>query len=141
LAISYKPKGHWFGDDEVEQMVGEHALSRVRQHILGCVGTFKEHAIQYQFDQAERQLALLRAVLCHFSNTDLRVSLSALEALLAVSKQEAVQEVREEMEQKIQQLMSQLETVMRQMGMNENKQQRIREMAQEARNNILEEIR
>ena len=48
--------------------------------------------------------------------------LSDIDKNLAAAEQEAVWEVREEMEQKIQQLMSQLETTMRQMGMNENEQ-------------------
>jgi hypothetical protein len=144
------------GSAEVEQMIQELAGMPLKNFMLRHVTAYKEEALKYNFGEAERQLALLRAVLCHFPNTDLQVSLSALELLLAqcketqqekqrnmtsklaASKQEAVQEVREEMEQKIQQLMSPLEAVMRQMGMNENEQQRIREMAQEIRNDILE---
>jgi hypothetical protein len=144
------------GHDEVEQMVGEYALSRVQQHVLRCVGTFQEHAMQDQFDQAEGQLSLLRMLTSHLPSTDLQVSLSALEALLVqcqetqkeeqkridsqlvLEKQRVVQKFREETEREIQQMISQLETVMRQMGMNENEQQRLCEMAQEARITILE---
>ena len=108
-------------------MVGEHALSRVRQRVLGCVGVFREYAAQYEFDQAERQLALLRMLTSHFPNTDLQVSLVELESLLAqykekkteeqsnrdqklaAAKQEAVRKVQEEMEQKLEQLRTQLE--------------------------------
>ena len=82
-------------------------------------------------DQEERQLALLRMLTSHFPNTDLRVSLAELEALLAqcmerkaeeprntdkelaAAKQKGVQQVREEMEQKIQQMISQLEDTLR----------------------------
>ena len=115
------------GNEEVETMVGEHALSRVRQRVLGCVGVFREYAAQYEFDQAERQLALLRMLTSHFPNTDLQVSLVELESLLAqykekkteeqsnrdqklaAAKQEAVRKVQEEMEQKLEQLRTQLE--------------------------------
>jgi energy-coupling factor transporter ATP-binding protein EcfA2 len=115
------------GNDEVEQMVGELALSKVQQHALGCVGTFKEYAMQSQFDQAEGQISLLRMLTSHFPNTDLRISLEALEALLAqykekkkeelrntdrkleAAKQEAVKKVQEEMERKLEKLKEQLE--------------------------------
>jgi energy-coupling factor transporter ATP-binding protein EcfA2 len=114
------------GHAEVENMVGEHALSRVRQHVLGCVGAFREYAAQYEFDQAERQLALLRMLISHFPNTDLQVSVVELESLLAqykekktealrntdiklaAAKQEAVLKVQEEMGQKLEQLKAQL---------------------------------
>ena len=114
--------------DEVERMVGEHALVKIQHHVTGCIGAFKSYAIQYQFDQAERQLALLKMLASHFPNADLKVNLAALEALLtqckekkaeeqsntdkklAAAKQKAVQEVREEMEQKLAQLETQLRT-------------------------------
>jgi hypothetical protein len=91
------------------------------------VGTFKEYAWQYEFDQAERQLALLRMLTSHIPNEDLQVSLVALESLLAqckgtkaeeqrntdkklaTAKQEAVREVREEMGQEPEKLKEQLE--------------------------------
>jgi hypothetical protein len=59
---------------------------------------------------------------------------------LAAAKQEAVRKVQEEIGQKVQRMPSQLETIMQQIGINENEQQRIREIAQEARNNFLEVI-
>jgi len=34
---------------------------------------FRAYAVQYQFDQAERQLALLRMLTSHFPNTNLQV--------------------------------------------------------------------
>jgi hypothetical protein len=64
-----------------------------------------------------------------------------IDSQLAAAKQRVVrakQKVREETEERIQQMMNQLETVMRQMGMNANEQQRLREMAQEARITIME---
>ncbi len=119
------------GSAEVETMVGEHALSRVQHHVLGCVCAFRVYAVQYQFDQAERQLALLRMLTSHFCNTDLQVSLAELESLLAqcgerkaeeqrnkdqklaAAKQEAVRKAQEAMERKLEQLKDQLATAQR----------------------------
>jgi hypothetical protein len=146
------------GNDEVEQMIGEHALSRVQQHVLGCVGAFRACVVQYQFDQAERQLALLRMLTSHFPNTGLQANLGELETLLTQYKErkaeeqrnvdqklegaklKAVQKVREETEQKVQQMLVQLETIIQQMGLSESEQQRIRAMGQDARSHILEGI-
>jgi DNA-binding transcriptional MerR regulator len=112
----------------------------VLHHVLGSVVAFRAYAVQYQFDQAERQLALLRMLTSHFPNTNLQVSLAELEVLLtqckerkaeaqrdvdqklAAAKQEAVQKVQKEMEQKLEQLKAQLATAQTQMRSNQSDQ-------------------
>ncbi|MHA7877339.1 MAG: hypothetical protein ACX93T_00215 [Bacteroidota bacterium] len=112
--------------DEVERMVGEHALVKIQQYVSGCVGTFTKYAAQYQFEAAERQLALLKMLVNHFPNADLKVNVTALEKLLtqykekkaeeqrstdqklAVEKRKAVKKVQEAMEQELEQLRTQL---------------------------------
>jgi len=119
---------------------------------------FRAYAVQYQFDQAERQLALLRMLTSHFPNTNLQVSLAELEVLLtqckerkaeaqrntdqklAAAKQEGVQEVREEMEQKIQQMMDQLDNMLIQSGVSASERQGIRTRAAKAGQEVLEGI-
>jgi hypothetical protein len=69
------------GDAEVEAMLGEHVLSRIREHVLECVEAFRGYALQYHFDQAEEQLSLLRMLTSYFPDADLQVSLSELDSL------------------------------------------------------------
>ena len=146
------------GNEEVETMVGEHALSRAQYHVSGCVRAFREYAVRYEFDQAERQLALLRMLTIHFSNENIEVSLVALESLLAqykekkteeqrdrdnklaAAKREAVQGVREEMEQKVQRMLAQLENALQQMNLSESDRQHIRTRAKKAGKEVLEGI-
>ena len=161
--IEYEAAGkHWqslerlevIESDEVERMVGEHALVKIQRYVSGCAGTFKKYAVQYQFDQAERQLALLKMLANQFPNVDLKVSLEELEALLTQCKERKAEEqrntdkelgaakrkVRIEMEQKTQQMMAQMENMMEQMNISENERNRMRKMANEARREVLEGI-
>jgi hypothetical protein len=111
------------GDAEVEAMLEEHVLSRIREHVLKCVESFRGYALRYHFDQAEEQLSSLRMLTSYFPDADLQISLSELDSLLArcveeklgaqrdmdeqlaAVKQEAV---RKEMERDIQQTLNQL---------------------------------
>jgi hypothetical protein len=114
-------------NDEVETMLNELALTRIQHHVSGCVGTFRTYAAEYQFDQAEQQLSLLRMLASCFADAELPIDLAALESLLTQCKEkkaenerntdeklkaathQALQKVREEMEEKLAQIKQQLE--------------------------------
>jgi energy-coupling factor transporter ATP-binding protein EcfA2 len=114
-------------NDEVETMLNELALTRIQHYVSGCMGTFRTCAAEYQFDQAEQQLSLLRMLTRHFSGAELPIDLAALESLLTqckkkkeeeerntdeklkAAKRQAVQKVQQEMEEKLAQIKQQLE--------------------------------
>ena len=145
-------------NDEIEEMVGEYALSSIQHYVSGCVAAFKQSALGYQFDEAERQLELLRMLSSHFPNADLKVDLQALASLLQnykdkraeeqrtkdqklkAAKHEATQRVRAELEQKIQHMLAQLENKLQQSAISEHEQQRILQQANQAGKAVLERI-
>src|SRR3569623_1183999 len=146
------------GNQEIEQMIREHALSRVQHHALECANVFRTHTLQYHFEEAERQLALLRMLTSHLPNADLQINLVELESLFTQCKEkqaeeqrntnqqletverEALQKVRQEIEQKIQQMLAQLENGLAQLDISENERQRIRTSADEVRTGVLNGI-
>jgi hypothetical protein len=139
-------------------MLGEHAMSRIRMHISGCIQAFRTYAFQYQFEEAEAQLALLGVLTNQFPDVDLEVSLAELTSLLlkykekqgeeqkniekelAAVKAKAVQEVREEMQQKIQEKLQKLENMLSRSSFSTIERARIRTIAAERAGNILDGI-
>ncbi len=70
------------GSAEVEQMIRELAGMPLRHFVLRRVSSYKENALQHRFDEAERQLTLLRTLLSHFPNGQLECSINSLEVVL-----------------------------------------------------------
>jgi hypothetical protein len=81
-----------FGNEEARRTAREHALTRIQHYVLGCAKSFEASALQYQFDQAEQQLSLLRMLTSRFSNVNLQVDLAALASLLTQCKETKAEE-------------------------------------------------
>ncbi|MHA7877340.1 MAG: hypothetical protein ACX93T_00220 [Bacteroidota bacterium] len=125
--------------DEVERMVEEHALVEIQQYALGCVGAFTKYAAQYQFEEAEQQLALLKLLGKRLPNADLGTSLEQLQASLkrykgekaikqmkmsqelAAAKRQSVAKAWERADRGIQQMLEQIVTALQQMNLSESK--------------------
>ena len=75
------------GGAEVEQMIRELAGMPLKHFVLRRVSSYKETALQHRFDEAERQLALLRTLLSHFPNEQLECSIHSLEVVLQDSRE------------------------------------------------------
>jgi energy-coupling factor transporter ATP-binding protein EcfA2 len=75
------------GSDEVEMMIREHAGVPLAHFVLRRYSEYKDNALQYKFDAAENQLALLRTLLNNFPNERLECSIEGLEAVLRNSKE------------------------------------------------------
>jgi len=144
--------------DEVERMVEELAELPIKNFIMRRATAFQQEALQYNFDQAEQQLMLLQSLLPHLPNPGLQASLEEMETFLnqckeeekeeqknmdqklATARRQGTEKVREEIEQKVQRMLDRLETAIQQMGISESEQQRIRAIANDSRNNILDKI-
>jgi energy-coupling factor transporter ATP-binding protein EcfA2 len=88
-------ESHWqslaqlkvIGSAEVEKMIQELAGMPLINFVLRRVAAYEETALQYNFDEAERQLDLLRKLLSHFSDAQLEYKIKSLEALLRNSRE------------------------------------------------------
>ncbi len=144
------------GSDEVEQMVKELAGLPLKHFVLQHVRAYTEETLKYNFEEAEQKLILLRDLLSRFSNIDLNITPEQLDALLkqrreakaegqrntnqklVAARREGGRKAREETEQITQQMLDQLETIIQQMGISESEKQRIRAIANDSRDRILE---
>ena len=142
--------------DEVKRMVKELAGLPLKHFVLQHVRAYTEETLKYNFEEAEQKLILLRDLLSRFSNIDLNITPEQLEALLTQRREERVEEqrnidqklvaagregrrkAREETEQTVQQLLEQLEPIIQQMSISESEKQRIRAIANDSRDRILE---
>jgi hypothetical protein len=75
------------GSTEVEQMIRELAGMPLKTFALRRVAAYREAALQHRFDEAERQLALLKTLLSHFPNERLGCSVESLEEVLRASRE------------------------------------------------------
>jgi hypothetical protein len=73
--------------DEVEQMLREYALEPLRNFVLRRVMAYQKNALVYNFDEAERQLEVLRNLLGRFPHEQLEYSIEGLEAVLQSSRE------------------------------------------------------
>jgi hypothetical protein len=75
------------GSAEVEKMIQELAGMPLKNFVLRRVAAYTKTALQYNFDEAERQLDLLRKLLSYFSDAQLEYKIKSLEALLRNSRE------------------------------------------------------
>ena len=88
--------------DEVEKMVRELAGMPLRNFVLRRIKAYEREALLYNFEEADRQLGLLRTLLGHFPHEKLECDVKDLEAILRNSKEKKRREdesIRKNLEQ------------------------------------------
>ncbi|MHA7877337.1 MAG: GTPase domain-containing protein [Bacteroidota bacterium] len=86
-------------NDEVEQMILELAFSPLKEFVIRRVNRYEKTALVYDFEEAERQLDLLKILLQHFPHELLACSIERLETVLQASKEKKREEERNRQEE------------------------------------------
>ncbi len=75
------------GSDEVEQMLKELVIAPLMSFIRRRVSSYKEEVLKYNFDEARRQLDLLKTITRHFPHELMEHKIENLSSLLSESRE------------------------------------------------------
>jgi energy-coupling factor transporter ATP-binding protein EcfA2 len=79
-------------NDEVETMLAEQVLMPIKNFVLRRIASYQAEAARYSFDEAERQLALLRDLVSHFPHEKLECSIEDLASILRIAREKKIME-------------------------------------------------